>query len=82
VVCLELTLALPWSIEINGSKISFLLKYLFIEILCVKMSRVDKALECYNLITFSIKRVDISPDFVRQAKIRQRLKMPFNFTNN
>ncbi len=37
VVSLELTLALPWSIEINGSKI------FFIAILCVKMSRVNKA---------------------------------------
>jgi len=33
-VFLELTLALPWSIEINGSKISFY---------CVKMSRVKKS---------------------------------------
>jgi len=39
VVRLELTLALPWTIEINGSKICF------IAILCVKMSRVNKALD-------------------------------------
>jgi len=35
--------SLPWSIEINSSKISFLLQYLFIAILCVKMSCVNKA---------------------------------------
>jgi len=51
--------SLPWPIEINTSKIyfylnSFLLQYIFIAILCVKMSRVNKALFWWLYILYTV----------------------------